>query len=182
MVPTSRANVWCARCGEAGHFPSKCTRLPQKRIQYVQPEEDVYYAYPEEEEDEDPASVYQVQTTHGRGRAPTPFGRTQPGIRMVSTGVNQGMGMQPQYPSRPPGYCFNCGSPDHYATSCPFPRQGQGAPRILPCQNCQEYGHFAQQCQKPVQVRPVFKQVEVPLREQTGLNYGHTAGIENPEK
>ena len=35
IVPTSRANVWCARCDEAGHFPPECNRLPQKRIQYV---------------------------------------------------------------------------------------------------------------------------------------------------
>ena len=36
-VPTSWANVWCARCGEAGHFPPECNRPPQKWIQYVQP-------------------------------------------------------------------------------------------------------------------------------------------------
>ena len=181
-VPTSRANVWCAQCGEAGHFPPECNRPPQKRIQYVQPEEEVYYTYPEEgEEGEDPNLVYQVQLTYGRGRAPAPFGRTATGSRMVQPSVNQGVGMQPRYSSRPPGYCFNCGSPDHYATNCPFPRQGQGAPRILPCQNCQEYGHSAPQCQKPEQARPVFKPVEVPPREQTGLNYGHTARIENLE-
>jgi hypothetical protein len=69
-VPPSRANVWCARCGEAGHFPPECNRPPQKRIQYVQPEEKVYYMYPEEdEEEEESALVYQVQTTYGRGRA-----------------------------------------------------------------------------------------------------------------
>lgn len=183
MVPTSRANVWCARCGEPGHFPPECNRPHQKRIQYVQPEEEVYYTYPEEdEEDEDPAPIYQVQTTYGRGRAPTSFGRAPSGNRMGPMSTHQGVSLQPRYPSRPPGYCFNCGSPEHYAPSCPFPRQGQGAPRILPCQNCQEYGHSAQHCQKPAQARPVFKQVEVPPREQTGLNYGHTAGIENPEK
>ena len=182
-VPTSRANVWCARCGEAGHFPPECNRPPQKRIQYVQPEEEVYYTYPDEDEEEEESTlVYQVQTTYGRGRAHAPFGRAQPGVRMMPAGSNQGPGMQQRYPSRPAGYCFNCGGPDHYATSCPFPRQGQGAPRILPCQNCQEYGHSAPQCQKPVQTRPVFKPVEIPPREQTGLNYGHTAGIENPEK
>ena len=38
IVPTSRANVWCARCGEARHFPPECSRPPQKRIHYVQPE------------------------------------------------------------------------------------------------------------------------------------------------
>ena len=53
IVPTSRANVWCARCGEAGHFPPECNRPPQKRIQYMQPEEEVFYAYADEEEEED---------------------------------------------------------------------------------------------------------------------------------
>ena len=86
------------------------------------------------------------------------------------------------YPVWPIGYCYNCGSPDHYATNCPFPRQGQGAPRIFLCQNCQEYGHTDPQCQKPMQARPVFKQVDPPPREQTGFNYAHTAGTENPEK
>lgn len=146
IIPISQANVWCARCGEAGHFQPECNRPPQKRVQYVQSEEEVYYAYQDEDkEDEDPAPVYQVQTTYERGWVLAPFGRTQSGTRMVSTGVNQGLGMQPRYPSRPPGYCFNCGSPNYYAISCPFSRQGQGAPRILPCKNSQEYGHSAQQ-------------------------------------
>ena len=162
-IPNSRANVWYARCGESRHFPLECTQPLQKRIQYMQPEEEVYYMYPdEEEEEEDPAPVYQVQSTYGRGRAPAPFVRTPAGPRMAQSGVNQGMDMQPRYPSQLPGYSINCGSPDHYATSCPFPRQGQGAPQILPCHNCQEYGHYAPQCQKPVQARPVFKQVDVP--------------------
>ena len=182
-IPTSRANIWCARCGEAGHYLPECNRPPQKRVQYVQPEEEVFYAYADEEEEEDEDTpVYQVQATYGRGRAPAPFGRTPQGPRIAQTSANPGPGMQPRYPARPTGYCYNCGCPDHYATSCPFPRQGQGAPRILPCQNCQEYGHAAPQCQKPVQARPVFKQVDVPPREQTGLNYAHTAGTENPEK
>ena len=182
-VPTSRANVWCTRCGEAGHFPPECNRPPQKRVQYIQPEEEVFYTYADEEEGEDDeAAIYQVQTTYGRGRAPTAFGRTPQGPRGAQPGGGQGSGVQQRYPVRQTGFCYNCGSPDHYATSCPFPRQGQGAPRILPCQNCQEYGHTAPQCQKPMQARPVFKQVDPPPREQTGLNYAHTAGTENPEK
>jgi hypothetical protein len=183
IVPTSRANVWCARCGEAGHFPPECSRPPQKRIHYVQPEEDVYYTFPEEEEDEEElAQVYQVQSTYGRGRAPAAYGRTSMGIRTAQSGLGRGTGRQIGYTGRPFGYCFNCGSPEHFVSHCPFPRQGQGAPRILPCQNCQEYGHSAPQCPKPEQTRPIFKEVEVPPREQTGLNYGHGAGTENPEK
>jgi len=182
VIPTSRANVWCSRCGEAGHFPPECNRPPQKRIQYVQPEEEVYYTFAEEEEEEEMAPVYQVQPTYGRGRATMPFGRNPVGPRTGQPGFNPTTGMQPRYPTRPPGYCYNCGSPDHYATNCPFPRQGQGAPLVLPCQNCREYGHTAPQCPQPAQVRPVFKQVEVPPREQTALNYAHTAGTDNPEK
>jgi hypothetical protein len=33
-----------------------------------------------------------------------------------------------------------------------------------------------------VQPRPVYKQVEIIPRDQSGLNYGHSAGIEIPEK
>ena len=30
IVPTNRANVCCARCGDSGHFASKCYKGPQK--------------------------------------------------------------------------------------------------------------------------------------------------------
>ena len=69
-------------------------------------------------------------------------------------GPSQGMTSQPRYPNRPQRYCFNCGSPDHYANVCPFERQGQGAPLILPCQ---EYGHMAPQSPKPQYKRIVYK-------------------------
>jgi len=42
-VLTNRANVWCPRCGQAGHFSSECTMPAQKRIHYVNPEGEVYY-------------------------------------------------------------------------------------------------------------------------------------------
>ena len=180
MIPTSRANVWCAKCGKQGHYPPECTEPPQKRVHYVHPEEEVYYTYPEEEEFqvEEYQPVYQVQTTYGRGKAPIQIARPPAGYRIPQ---NAQVGM-PMYPRPTHGCCFNCGSPDHYSNNCPFGRQGQGAPRILPCQNCGEYGHSAPQCVKPTQPRPVFKQVEVPPREMTGLNYGHSGGVENPDK
>ena len=179
MIPTSRANVWCANCGKQGHYPPECTEPRQKRIHYVHPEEEVYFAYPEEEEFqmEEYQPVYQVQTTYGRGKAPIQIARPPAGYR-----IPQNVPGRPMYQKPTHGYCFNCGSPDHYAPNCPFERQGQGAPRILPCQNCGEYGHTAPQCAKPAQPRPTFKQVEVPPREMTGLNYGHSGGIENPDK
>ena len=183
LVPTSRANVWCPRCGETGHFANECTRPTQKRVQFVNPEEEVYYTMAEEEEGgEDTISVYQIQPTYGRGKAVQQPSRPKVPLQVNHPGSGQGTSTQPHYPARPTGYCFNCGSPDHYANVCPFSRQGQGAPRILPCQNCQEYGHSAPQCPRPQQVRIAYKQVEVPPRDQTGLNYGHSTGIENPEK
>ena len=30
IVPTSRANVWCSRCRESGHFASECYKGPQR--------------------------------------------------------------------------------------------------------------------------------------------------------
>jgi hypothetical protein len=86
------------------------------------------------------------------------------------------------YGDRELGCCFICGDPNHYANNCPHRGPGQGVPLILPCRNCQEYGHQEGQCPKSVQPRPVYKQVEIIPRDQSGLNYGHSAGIENPEK
>ena len=69
IVPTSKANVWCLRCGEAGHFGSECSRPGQRRIHYVNPEEEVFYTIPEVEEDEVVAPVFEVHSTYGRGKA-----------------------------------------------------------------------------------------------------------------
>jgi hypothetical protein len=60
----SRMNVWCARCGDPGHYASECQRPTPKRVHYVNPEEEVFYAQPEEEEEE-PSAIYQVQPTYG---------------------------------------------------------------------------------------------------------------------
>jgi hypothetical protein len=63
-IPTSRMNVWCARCGDPGHYASECQRPIPKRIHYVNPEEEVFYAQPEDEEEE-ASAIYQVQPTYG---------------------------------------------------------------------------------------------------------------------
>ena len=47
-VPLSRANVWCSRCGENGHYASECYKEPQRRVHYVDPGDEVYYTIPEE--------------------------------------------------------------------------------------------------------------------------------------
>jgi hypothetical protein len=86
------------------------------------------------------------------------------------------------YSDRQLGCCFVCGDPNHYASNCLHRGPGQGAPLILPYRNCQEYGHQEGQCPKFVQPRPVYKQVEIIPRDQSGLNYGHSVRIENPEK
>jgi hypothetical protein len=81
-------NVWCARCGDPGHYVSECQRPIPKRIHYVNPEEEVFYAQPEEEEEE-ASAIYQVQPTYGRGKAP------QLPIRVV-----YGAGRPPRPPAR----------------------------------------------------------------------------------
>jgi hypothetical protein len=176
-VPTSRANIWCQRCGEHGHYPSECTKHFGKRIHYVNPEGEVYVTFPEGEEDDDLNPVFQIQSSYGRGKAPQQLVRANVVPRNVQVGISPGMIPHPKLY----GFCFICGSPDHYANACPFKGQGQGAPLILPCQNCGEYGHNATQCQKSQQNRVIYKQVETPPRDQTGLNYGSKTGIENPD-
>jgi hypothetical protein len=69
-IPTSRMNVWCARYGDPGHYASECQRPTPKRIHYVNSEEEVFYAQPEEEEEE-ASAIYQVQPTYGRGKGPS---------------------------------------------------------------------------------------------------------------
>jgi len=136
----------------------------------------------EDSEDVETTAVFRAEPSYGRGKAPQQLMRTQYVGRPGQVGMHQGMTSQPRYPDRQIGFCFVCGSADHYANVCPFKGAGQGAPMVLPCQNCQEYGHMAPQCPKPQQARIVYKQVEVPPREQTGLNYGHSQGVEKPEK
>ena len=133
IVRTSRANVWCPRCGNAGYFASEYNLPPQRCIHYVNPEEEVYYAISEEEEEEVVALVYQVHPIYRRGKAPQQSLRTNMAPQLVIIGPNQGMMGQIRYQTRPQGYCFSCGSLDYYANVYPFGRQGQGAPLVLPC-------------------------------------------------
>ena len=149
IVPTSRANVWCPRCRNVEHFASECNLPPQRRIHYVNLEEEVYYTILEDEEEEVVGPVFQLHLTYGRGKAPQQPMRTNMASQPILTGPSQAMMGQIRYQNRPQGYCFSCGSPNHYANICPSERQGQGAPLVLPCQNCQEYGHAAPQCSKP---------------------------------
>ena len=58
IVPTSRANVWCTRCGENGHYASKCYKGPQKQVHFVDLETGVYYTIPDEDEEPETNLVY----------------------------------------------------------------------------------------------------------------------------
>jgi hypothetical protein len=184
MVPTSRSNVWCGRCGEPGHYPSECPRGPKKQVHFVYPDEEIYYTREDEEEEEE---VYQVQPTYARGKGMAIPIRSNVLNRNFVPGPSQGRMMQPPmqvsgYPDRQAVICYSCGEAGHYANVCPNRGPWQGAPRPLPCQNCQEYGHQEEVCPKPLQPRPVYKKVQILPREQTALNYGHSAGTENPDK
>jgi hypothetical protein len=68
-IPTSRMNIRCARCRDPCHYASECQRPTPKRIHYVNPEEEVFYAQLEEEAEETSA-IYQVQPKYGQGKAP----------------------------------------------------------------------------------------------------------------
>jgi len=184
-LPTTRSNIWCTKCGEPGHYPSECQRRISKQVQFVDAEGTVYFTVPESEEDElEDTSIYQVAPVPGRGKAPQQLYRVgNPSVRPQNPGLTSGMTSQPRYsgfPERQSKLCYICGSPMHFANVCPSRGPGEGAPLPLPCQNCQRYGHVVSQCQSPVQARTTYKQVEVPPRDQTALNYGHQGGIENP--
>ena len=178
IVPISRANVWCSRCGDSGHFSSECFKGPQRRVHLVDPEIRVYYSVPQEELEPETNPVFRVQIAYGRGKGVTQIIQSDAGARPLQIRTSQGLAPQGRYPV---GVCWSCGDPTHFANVCPN-RGGQGAPLILPCQNCGEYGHQLQQCPKPQQVCQIFKQVEVPPRDQTVLNYASNTGVENPDK
>ena len=150
-VPVSRANVWCSRCGENGHYASECYKEPQRRVHYVDPGDEVYYTISEEQGESEDNPVFQVQPAYGRGRGTPQQIIANPDSRTTRPGPNQGMNPQTRFVTRQLGYCFICGSPHHYAAACPFNGQGQGAPLLLPCQNCEEYGHKQTRCLKPQQ-------------------------------
>ena len=42
-IPTSKANLWCSRCGDNGHYTSECYKEPQRQVHYVDPGDEVYY-------------------------------------------------------------------------------------------------------------------------------------------
>ena len=81
IVPTSRANVWCSRCGESGHFASKCYKGPQRQVHLVDPETRVYYSIPEEEVELDVNPVFQVQLAYERGKGVSQVVQTDIGPR-----------------------------------------------------------------------------------------------------
>lgn len=183
-IPVVRNNVWCTRCGQAGHYPQECMYGPPGRVQYVEEEGPVYFTTPDYlEEEEEVRPVYQVTPAYGRGRGQPQLLKPRfiPG-KPMTTAEQPGPSNYLRRPvsfERQHGLCFKCGDANHYANDCPS-QVGQGAPLELPCQNCGHYGHTAPQCQQPVKPRISYKQVETPPREKTALNYGHNEGVDNP--
>ena len=116
IVPTSRANVWCSRCGDSGHFASECVKRPQRQVHLVDPETGVYYSVLEEELEPETNPVFRVQTTYGRGKGVTQIIRSDAGSRPLQIGTSQGLTPQGRYPV---GVCWSCGDPTHFANVCP---------------------------------------------------------------
>ena len=90
-MPLHQDNVWCSKCKQVGHFPSKCSNT---NVNQVEAEEDVSQELIEE-------VVYQVQQTLARNR-------NQQSNRIR----NPGMAARGHF-------CYVCGAPDHYANVCP---------------------------------------------------------------
>ena len=116
IVPTSRTNVWCTRCGENSHYASECYKGPQKQVHFVDLETGVYYTIPDEDEEPEVNPVYRVQPVYGRGKGVTPLIRTDPGQKSGQIGPSQVV-VQQRFPV---GVCWNCGDPNHYASACPL--------------------------------------------------------------
>ena len=123
-MPVSRANVWCSRCGENGHYASECYKEPQRRVHYVDPGDEVYYTIAEEQGEPEDNPVFRVQPAYGRGRGTPQQIMANPDSRTTRLGPSQGMNPQTWFVTRQLKYCFICGSPHHYAAACPFNGQG----------------------------------------------------------
>ena len=66
-IPTTRANVWCSKFAENGHYTSECYREPQRRVHYIDPGDKVYYTIPDDWIEAEENLVFWVQPTYGRG-------------------------------------------------------------------------------------------------------------------
>ena len=78
IVPTSRTNIWCTRCGENGHYASECYKGPQKQVHFVDPETGVYYTILDEDEESEVNPIYRVQPVYERSKGVIPLIRTDP--------------------------------------------------------------------------------------------------------
>lgn len=178
--PAQRANVWCSRCRQSGHYPTDCPAPAPTRSKFTD-RNGVHYVVGEEEfeEEEEYVTIYHVQPGYGRGRGSSP--RPDNGSHRSNPG--RGTPGQPGAIGTYLDYVvwYRCGRMGHYANNCDVPQASGGAMKPLPCQNCHEYGHPATNCPKPAQPKVNFKDAQIPPREQSGLNYGSTAGIENPD-
>ena len=121
VIPTTRSNVWCAQCGEPGHYPNECPRRSGRHVQFVDTEGTVYYTMPEEEEEPEEAAVFQVAPSYGRGKTPQQLFHVN-NITYRPQNAGSGSGTTTQLPSagfaeRQYGLCFACGSPQHFANS-----------------------------------------------------------------
>ena len=91
-VPLNRANVWCSRRGESGHYASECYKESQRRVHYVDPGDEVYYTIPEKQGKPEDNPVFRVQPAYGRGRGTPQQIMTNPDSRTIRPGPNQARG------------------------------------------------------------------------------------------
>ena len=97
IIPTSRAKVWCSKCGDSGHFASKCYKGPQKQVHFVDLEIGVYYTISDEEEEAEVNPIFQVQPIYGRDKGITQLIRAGSGPRPRQIGSSQVLIPQARY-------------------------------------------------------------------------------------
>lgn len=139
-IPLQRPGVWCARCHQRGHYPTKC--IEEIRYTHEEYADEMFWTDNMEEvqwrmvqTQGQPNYRPLVERPQGIGRGTGPMGtKLIPRPHMEPPG-----GYPDPNGPRVKGTCYNYGDPYHYSPSYPWPKAPK--PITILCGNCRGQGH-----------------------------------------